>query len=290
MKIAFIGLGAMGEAMCSNILKKHDDAVYAYDIDKEKTALLAGRGAVACGGAAEAAQAADVIITMLPRSEHVRGVYDEILPVIGPGNICVEMSTIDPDVSMELARLATGRGAKYADCPVLKSKQVAIAGQLGIYAGCDEETFGALLPILRYMGKDILRMGPNGAGITMKICQNALTHEIQNAVNETLTLANICGITVEQFVKAVSIGGAQNYYLESKAQALRDNDFTPAFPVVYAEKDLGICKRLSQRHGFPMPGIDVSLAALGKTIEMGYGMEDNSACIKAVRDGFLPND
>ena len=290
MKIGFIGLGNMGEGMSSNIVKKHDDKVYVYDLLKEKVDLLASRGAVPCKSAREVAKEADIIITMLPRSQHVQATYEEILPEVGPGKICVDMSTIDPSVSIEIAGKVGERGAKFADCPVLKSKLMAIAGKLGIYAGCDEETFKILEPILYYMGEHVMRMGPNGTGITMKICQNALTHEIQNAVNETLTLANICGISTEQFVKAVSIGGAQNYYLESKADALIHNDFTCQFPVIYAEKDLSICKRLSESHNFPMPGIDVSLAALNKTIEMGYGMEDNSACIKAVRDGFISND
>ncbi len=287
MKIGFIGLGNMGEGMSSNILKKHDDKVYVYDLQKEKVELMAGKGAVPCGSATEVAKNADIIITMLPRSEHVKSIYDEILPVVGEGKICVDMSTIDPSVSMEIAARVKETGAKFADCPVLKSKLMAIAGKLGIYAGCDEETFKILEPILYYMGENVMRMGENGAGITMKICQNALTHEIQNAVNETLTLANICGIGTEQFIKAISIGGAQNYYLESKADALTNNDFTCQFPVIYAEKDLSICRRLADSHNFPMPGIDVSLAALKKTIEMGYGKEDNCACILAVRDGFI---
>lgn len=287
MKIGFIGLGNMGEGMSLNILKKHDDSVYVYDLVQEKVDLLAEQGAVPCGSASVVAQNADIIITMLPRSEHVKGIYEEILPVIGAGKICVDMSTIDPPVSMEIAEKVKAAGAKFADCPVLKSKYMAMAGKLGIYAGCDEETFEVLKPILSYMGEHVMRMGENGAGITMKICQNALTHEIQNAVNETLTLANICGIGTKQFIEAVKIGGAQNYYLESKADALINDDFTCQFPVIYAEKDLSICKRLSESHGFPMPGIDVSLEALHKTIEMGYGMEDNCACIRAVRDGFV---
>lgn len=287
MKIGFIGLGNMGEGMSANIIKKHDDKVFVFDLLEEKVKMIAEKGAVPCKNAAEVAENAEIIITMLPRSEHVKSIYDEILPVVGTGKICVDMSTIDPSVSMEIAEEVKKTGAKFADCPVLKSKYMAAAGKLGIYAGCDEETYEILEPILYYMGENVMRIGENGAGITMKICQNALTHEIQNAVNETLTLANICGIPTELFVKAISIGGAQNYYLESKADALINDDFTCQFPVIYAEKDLSICKRLSESHNFPMPGIDVSLAALNKTMEMGFGMEDNCACIKAVRDGFI---
>ena len=95
MKIGFIGLGNMGEGMSLNILKKHDDTVYVFDLVQEKVDHLAEQGAVPCGSAAAIAQNADIIITMLPRSEHVKGIYEELLPVADRGKIFVDMSTID---------------------------------------------------------------------------------------------------------------------------------------------------------------------------------------------------
>ncbi|MFS6554782.1 NAD-binding protein, partial [Parabacteroides distasonis] len=115
-------------------------------------------------------------------------------------------------------------------------------GTLGIYAGCTQAVFDILRPVLLYMGCQVLHMGENGKGIQMKICQNALSHEIQAAVNETLTLAQLNGISVDNFAKAVSMGGAGNFYLQSKYEAIRDRDYSVAFPVEYALKDLNICK------------------------------------------------
>ena len=124
----------------------------------------------------------------------------------------------------------------------------------------------------------------------MKICQNALSHEIQAAVNETLTLAQLMGIRVEDFARAVSYGGAANYYLESKYEAIRDRDYKVSFPVEYALKDLEICRRMTEKCEYNMPILQYAVSILQKTVEMGLEKDDNCACIEAVRKGtFLDN-
>ena len=92
MKIGFIGLGIMGESMSENIVKKHDDKVYVFDFIKEKVDLLASKGAVPCADSAEVAKNADVIITMVPKSEHSRAVYTSILDVLDETKTCIDMS------------------------------------------------------------------------------------------------------------------------------------------------------------------------------------------------------
>ena len=133
MKIGFIGLGIMGESMSENIIKKHDDTVYVFDVVKEKTEKMAALGGVACANARELAEKSDVVITMVPKSEHLTAVYEEILPVFGPGKIGIDMSTIDPGVSVEISRDVKATGAEFIDAPVVKSKPAAIEGTLGIW-------------------------------------------------------------------------------------------------------------------------------------------------------------
>ena len=96
MKIGFIGLGIMGESMSENIVKKHDDTVYVFDFVKEKVELLVSKGAVACETSVELAEKSDVIISMVPKSEHSRAVYSEILDALDETKTCIDMSTIDP--------------------------------------------------------------------------------------------------------------------------------------------------------------------------------------------------
>ena len=284
MKIGFIGLGIMGESMSENIIKKHDDTVYVFDVVKEKTDKLAALGGVGCASAKELAEKSDVVITMVPKSEHLTSVYEEILPVFGPGKIGIDMSTIDPSVSMATAEKVKATGAQFADCPVVKSKPAAINATLGILVGCDEDLYETIRPILLYMGCNVKRMGENGSGITMKICHNCLVGQIQNGVNETLALAGKFGIAPRDFAEAVSYGGAQNFYLDSQWQNLEADNWTTAFSLANEHKDLGICLKLAEEVGLPMPGAANAKAVFDYGMEHGMGQMDFRTTYKIVRE------
>lgn len=284
MKIGFVGLGIMGESMCENIIKKHDDSVYVFDFVKEKVDKLASLGAVACASSKEVAENVDMFISMVPKSEHSRAVYDEILPALKPGMVCIDMSTIDPSVSVEISEKVKKTGAEFADAPVVKSKPAAIAGKLGIYVGGSEEVYEKIRPILLYMGENVIRMGENGKGLVMKICHNALVSQIQNGVNETMTLAAKNGIDIPAYAEAISYGGAGNWYLDSKKEVLEKEDFTTAFSVENEHKDVHICLNLAKECGFKMPGEENAARVYDKALEMGLGKEDFSATIKVVRE------
>lgn len=282
MKIGFIGLGIMGESMCENIIRKHDGQVYVFDYNENQVKKLEALGASACRNSVELAEKADVIISMVPKSEHSMSVYKEILPVLDESKTCIDMSTIDPGVSMEISRMVMNTGAAFADAPVVKSKPAAISGTLGIYVGSDERTFSAILPILAYMGSNIIRMGDNGKGLVMKICHNTLVAQIQNGVNETIALAVRNGIDIDEYAKAISYGGGQNFYLDGKAKVIKEENYATAFSVENMEKDLGICISLAAESEIPMPGMKVAKTVYEKALEMGYGKEDFSATYKVV--------
>lgn len=282
MKIGFIGLGIMGESMAANLVKKNGESVFVSDVNKAQVEKLVREGAVGCADNVEAARQADVIITMVPKSEHVRAVYTEILPALGQGKICIDMSTIDPSVSLECAAMVKATGTQWADAPVVKSKPAAINGTLGILVGCDEALFSVIEPILRMMGCNVIRMGECGKGITMKVCHNALVAAIQNGVNETLGLAQKLGISVDDFATAVSYGGAGNFYLESQKENLKNHNWTTAFSLENEHKDLGIAERLAQQAGLDMPGLRTCKAVYDKGMAMGLGGQDFRATYKIV--------
>lgn len=284
MKIGFIGLGIMGESMCENIVKKHDDKVYVFDFVEAKVKQLEAVGAVACSSSKEVAEHADVIISMVPKSEHSRSVYNEVLPVLDATKTCIDMSTIDPSVSVEISEMVKATGAQFIDAPVVKSKPAAIAGKLGIYVGGDETTFEAMRPILSYMGENVIRMGDNGKGLVMKICHNALVSQIQNGVNETSTLAAANGIDIMTFAQAISYGGGQNFYLDSKKEPISKEDYTTAFSIENEYKDVNICMNLAKECGVSMPGEENATSRLSG----GYGCRlwkgRFRATIKVVRE------
>lgn len=284
MKIGFIGLGIMGESMCENIVKKHDDTVYAFDFIKEKVDLLASKGAVACADSKELAKASDVIISMVPKSEHSRSVYQGIIDELDESKFCIDMSTIDPSVSVEISEMVKKTGAHFVDAPVVKSKPAAISGTLGIYVGGSDEDYEKALPILKYMGTNVIHMGDNGKGLVMKICHNALVSQIQNGVNETITLAKANGISIPTYAEAISYGGGQNFYLDGQAPKLDAEDYTTAFSIENMAKDVNICVNLAKECGVKMPGEENAFNVYQTALDKGMGKEDFRATIKIVRD------
>ena len=233
MKIGFVGLGIMGESMSENIVKKHDDEVYVFDFVKEKVELLESKGAIGCSSSLKLAEKSDVIISMVPKSEHSMAIYKEVLPALDDTKLCIDMSTIDPSVS--------------------------------------------------YMGENIIRMGGNGKGLVMKICHNALVSQIQNGVNETLTLARAYGIDIESYTTAISYGGGQNFYLDSKNVPIKNEDYTTAFSIENMYKDVNICMNMAKESGLKLQGENAAKQVYDKAMELGFGKEDFCATIKAVK-------
>ena len=258
--------------------------IYVFDYVKEKVDKLVALGAVACESSTEVARNADVIITMVPKSEHSRSVYMEVLTVLKEGMTCIDMSTIDPAVSVEISKMVKQTGAQFIDAPVVKSKPAAIAGKLGIYVGGEEAVYEKMRPILLYMGENVVRMGENGKGLVMKICHNALVSQIQNGVNETSALAAANGIDIMAFAEAISYGGGQNFYLDSKKTAIANEDYTTAFSVENMHKDVNICMNLAKESGVAMPGEANVANVYEKAMEAGFAKEDFCATIKVVRN------
>ena len=205
------------------------------------------------------------------------------IELLKEGKTCIDMSTIDPSVSVEISEMIKKTGAEFIDAPVVKSKAAAIAGKLGIYVGGSEAAYEAMRPILLYMGENVMRLGENGKGLVMKICHNALVSQIQNGVNETSTLAAANGIDMLTYAQAISYGGAGNWYLDSKKDNLAREDYTTAFSVENEHKDVHICLDLAKECGVKMPGEENAARVYDKALEMGLAKEDFCATIKVVR-------
>ncbi|MBQ6022462.1 MAG: NAD(P)-dependent oxidoreductase [Clostridia bacterium] len=286
MKIGFIGLGIMGESMCANIVKKHNDTVYCSDLNKDQVRKLAALGAVPCENNIEVAEKADMIISMVPTSKNVSDLYNELLPYITEGMICIDMSTIDPSVSVEVSKEVKAKGAQFADAPVVKSKAAAIEGMLGVLVGCEKSLYPVIEPILRYMGTTVIHMGENGKGLVMKICQNTLVGEIQNGVNETLLMALHYGISIDNFAAAVAAGGANCAYMAVQKDKLKNEDYSVAFSFENMNKDIHICERMAADAGMEMPGMENVKRVFEKGMSAGLAKEDFRATYKVVRGDY----
>lgn len=273
----------MGAPMCANLVKKNDDTVYCFNRTASKMDPLIKEGAVGCESMLDLAEKADLIFTMVTNSSDSQEVYNTILPALKKGKICVDMSTIDPRISVAISDLVKHQGAEFLDCPVVRSQPDAVTGTLGIYVGGNKRTAQKILPYLLYMGDKVMYVGFNGAGLIMKICHNALLTQIQNGVNETMALAEASGIDKQKFAMAMSYGNAQNRYLDTKWKTIEDNDYTPAaFTINNMNKDANIAIDYAKSLGRSMPGEEHVRDVYQKAIDDGLGQEDIAATYKEV--------
>lgn len=274
MKVAFIGLGIMGMPMANNIFKKFD--VIGYDVVKKETDFPFA------SSYEEAVNDADVIISMVPKNEHAIALYDTLLPLLKPGQICIEMSTIAVSVHNEIVKKLEAKGIEVLDCPVVKSQPAAIKGELGIYVGGKVNVYNEVLPILSCMGSNIIYLGNHGAGLTMKILHNALVGEIQNGVNEILGLAASCNLDLNDVVTALGYGGASCFYLDTKAKNIISNSYPTAFSIANMNKDVHFAKELAEEKNKECKALNVVVDVYEQAMKDNLEKEDFSASYKVV--------
>jgi len=285
MHVGFIGLGLMGEPMSLNILKKYDKGELVFDLNSAALQNIVSQGAVGASSIKEIGEKCDVIISMVPKSEHVISVYNELYSTIKPGKYYIEMSTISPAVSKEIAEKVKKLGGRMIDAPVVKSRPAAFSGDLGIYVGGDQADFDKLKPILDCIGSNVIRMGSNGSGLVMKLAHNSLVSEIQNGVNELIKFAQVAGgIDPLTFAKAISYGGGQNFYLDGKVNAIANRDFTTAFSVANMNKDLHLSKELADKYNLKLEGLNLTTKNYEKLMERNLGNLDFSASYLLMED------
>lgn len=283
-KLGFIGIGTMGEPMCKNIIEKSGKETIVYDVSPAQIEKMKEHGAQAASSIAEVGEAADTIFIMVPKSEHVRSVIDELTPSLDETKIVVDMSTIDVTMTTTVAEEVKRTGADFIDAPVVKSQPAAIAGELGIYVGGSQQTYEKVKPILACMGKDIIHMGENGKGISMKIAHNLLVAQIQNGVNEMLVLTEKAGLDMDDVIEAISYGGGQNFYLDSKKGTIKAEDYSAKFSFENMNKDIGLALQMAERLNLDLPGARLVEGVYSKGMSNDIGKEDFSATIKVVKE------
>lgn len=196
MRVAFIGLGRMGGPMARNLLAAgHSLAVF--DVVRRNVDALTAAGAVAAASAREAANQAELVMTMLPSSPHVKAVYlgeDGVLAGVGAAVPLIDSSTIDPHTARDVASIAAQRGNPMADAPVSGGTGGAEAGTLTFMVGATAALFESIKPTLAHMGKNIVHCGDCGTGQVAKICNNMLLRISMIGVAETMNLGVALGI------------------------------------------------------------------------------------------------
>jgi len=255
MKIGFIGLGIMGKPMSKNLLKAGYELIV---VDRNQAAVdeVVAAGAKSAANAKEVAQQVDVIITMLPNSPHVKEVVlgeNGILEGAEKGTIFIDMSSIAPLVSRELAAKLAEKGVEMLDAPVSGGEPKAIDGTMSVMVGGKQEVFDKTYPVMKAMAGSVVRTGEIGAGNVTKLANQVIVALNIAAVSEALVLASKAGVEPDLVYQAIRGGLAGSTVLDAKAPLMMDRKFDPGFRINLHIKDLANVLETSHDMGVPLP-------------------------------------
>ena len=285
-RVGFVGLGIMGKPMARNLM----DAGYELTVHNrspEKAEELGEAGASVAASPKEVAESSDIIITMLPDSPQVREVVageGGVLEGIDEGSLLVDMSTISPVVTEELAEAVKEKGASMLDAPVSGGDVGAIEGILSIMVGGDEGDFERARPLFEAMGKTITHVGPAGAGQVTKAANQVVVALTIEAVSEALVLGSAGGVSPEKILEVLGGGLAANKVMEVKREKFLSREFDPGGKVTFHRKDLGIALDTSREFGVSLPVTAVVFQMFEALMARGRGGWDHSSLLTLIED------
>jgi len=282
--VAFVGLGIMGAPMARNLLAAGHEVI---GVNRSRPAVdrLVRAGGRAGGSLAEAVAAAEVVITMLPDSPDVESVAlgdGGIYAAAKPGTLHVDCSTIRPDVVVRLAAEGSARGLAVVDAPVSGGETGAVGGTLSIMVGGAEADVERARPLLAAMGRTIVRVGPAGAGQTVKAANQLLVAGTIELVAEAIVFLEAHGVDTTAAVEVLSGGLAGNAILTSKAPKMIARDFTPGFRIELHHKDMGIVTSAARAAGVAIPLGSHVAGLIAALHAQGHGRLDHGALLRLV--------
>jgi 2-hydroxy-3-oxopropionate reductase len=282
--IGFIGLGVMGEPMARNLLEA-GYALVVHNRSREVVGELAREGAQPARSPAEVARASDVIITCLPDSPDVELVAlgeGGLIEGVSDDDVYVDMSTIAPTVALEMAEAMAEKGVDCLDAPISGGDVGAREGTLSIMVGGDADVFERLKPILEVLGETIVLCGPNGAGQTVKAC-----NQIQVALNligmaEALVLGEKAGVDPAVVIEVLSGGFAQSRVMDVRGPRVIEGTFEPGFRSELHYKDLNIVREAARAYKASLPGSALAHELFSAMQAQGWGDLDHSAVLRVI--------
>jgi 3-hydroxyisobutyrate dehydrogenase len=282
-RIGFIGVGTMGLPMATNLVAK-GFGVTAYDTNPEAVKAAAAAGMAPAASAAEAVATADLVITMLPSSPHVEAVYTGdggVLAAVRKGTLCVDMSTIDPAVSQQVAAAARERGVRFVDAPVSGGVPRAIDGTLAIMAGGTAQDVEEARPALSAMGTSVIHVGPVGSGEVVKLCNNLIAGVAAVAVSEAFRIAEGFGVDARVVTEVIAKSSGHTYLMEHMhpvpglvVRSASSNGYRAGFMTDLMCKDLGLAVDAARRLRIPVFAAPAAQQVYRLASSHGLGRKD----------------
>ena len=277
-KIGFIGLGIMGKPMAKNLLKAGYELV-VYDINQDAVNEVVAAGAKSAPTSKDVAAQSEVVITMLPNSPHVKAAVlgeNGVLEGAKPGLVLIDMSSIAPLASQEIAAAVAKKGVEMLDAPVSGGEPKAIDGSLSIMVGGKKDLFDRSTELLSKMGKSVVLCGDVGAGNTTKLANQIIVALNIAAVSEAFVLATKAGVDPELVFNAIRGGLAGSTVMEAKAPMILAGNFKPGFKIDLHIKDLANAIETGHDVGVPLP-LTASVMEILQALKVdGKGQNDHS--------------
>jgi len=283
-RVGFIGLGIMGKPMARNLLKA-GFSLTVYSRRESAIAELVADGAAGARSPREVAARSDVVVTMVTDTPAVRQVIlseNGVLAGFHPGGVIIDMSTISPTATREIASLAEAQDVEFLDAPVSGGENGAITGTLSIMVGGKETSFAAALSLFQAMGKNIIHVGAAGAGQLTKLCNQIAVAVTNLAMSEALIFGAKAGLDLEKMLQAISGGAAGSWQLTNLAPRIFQRDFTPGFMVKLQQKDLKLVLHEADQLQLALPATSLVHALFNALETTGAGDEGTQALVKVL--------
>lgn len=283
-RLGVVGLGIMGLPMAHNLLRA-GFPVTVTNRTLSRAEPLRAEGAAVCPTPREVAARSDIVISMVTDSPDVEAVTfgkDGIADGAHDGLLAVDMSTISPDVSRDIARRAAERGFRTLDAPVSGGEIGAIEARLTIMIGGDDADVARAMPAFQALGKTIVHMGPHGAGQATKLA-NQIAVVLNNlGVSEALVFAAAQGLDLAKVREVISSGAGGSWAMANYAPKILAGDFRPGFMVDLQQKDLRLALGSAYGTRTALPGTALVHALYTALQQAGEGREGNHALVKVI--------
>lgn len=275
-RVGFIGLGIMGRPMAKNLLAA-GFRLTVHSRSPGPVDELVAEGAARAGSPGEISDVSDIVIAMLPDTPDVEAVLGQVAAQIASGSLVIDMSTIDPGPTRDLASTFEKRGVAMLDAPVSGGERGAIDATLSIMVGGEAEAFERAMPVFRALGATIVHVGGSGAGQVAKACNQLVVAATIEAVAEALALAGRSGVDPAKVRDALMGGLAASKILEVHGKRMLDRTFEPGFRARLHRKDARIVLEAARSAGALVPSFEVVARQLDELVERGGGELDHAA-------------
>ncbi len=285
-RIGFVGLGIMGRGMVRNLLK-NGFSVRVWNRTTSRSEELAADGAVIGSSPADVAAHSDIIITCVSDTPDVQAVIlgeDGIIHGAQAGALVIDMSTISPQATIEIAKQLNANGVQMLDAPISGGSEGAAKGTLSIMIGGEAADVERAMAAFQAMGKTITHVGAQGAGQTVKLVNQILVVGNCLAMCEAMVFAQAGGVDLEKCLNAVTGGAAGSWMLANRGPQIRVRDWRPGFTIDLQQKDVRLILKEADDLGVPVMATGLIFNLYRTLQQMGLGGEGNHALVKALEN------